>query len=549
MSDIGKGTSYAKISAKFAGSIEEAVEAGTLDAALVEAVVKYYQPEVAQTQPGQTAQDQSQATAPVDPDAVRLPAEVVENEALTGVKAPERVLAETARDTIRESITKDTSISQTVARLAKAGIEVKPVVTADGQLAGLRLTSPGLRSSIALSALPKDCRLPAMAAKFGQVYRKGQRPQQLKPGAGAVDVVEINPDDSLLEILEKGFSMMIANSEAITIDNAQRRWDRTELTSVTPQTPDRAAALDIRVPKDLSPEQVEAWKRNELVLGAFREAAAASKAGGDFWEVAHEGLARAGLRLEGMPPAGQVVVADAEGRASTLRSYNISYSKAQETFGQAPRLPIHGWEQMNEEERRVTIETIKIRQALAPGDWNEVVRQLDKLGARIERVGHVGGRIVAADGRQTKLSELGHGLDALRRRKTGNLDAILEARQARPADVKSKPKLEKERAKRDDQAKKDKAAKDEKAKEARRQAAREAARAARFNREERSFHESLEKLMQRTEAMNLEPEDTKNEGLQKALEHSALEAERVREEQERLEHEQMEAHNDTGHHE
>ena len=558
MSDVGKGTSYAKISAKFGATIEQAVESGQLDAELVASVVKYYQPEA---QPGQAAQDQPQAPpVPVDPDAVRLPAEVVENEALTGVTAPERVLAETARDVIRESLQKDSGIQQTVERLAAKGIAVKPVITPDGQLAGLRLTSPGLRSSIALSALPKDCRLPAMAAKFGQVYRKGQRPQQLRPGAGAVDVVQIDPDDDLLTILSKGFAQLIANSEAMSTDTAQRRWDRTELTSVTPQTPDRAAALDIRVPKDLSPEQAEAWKRNELVRGAFREAAAGAKEGGDFWAIAHESLARAGLRLEGMPPAGQVVVADAEGKASTLRSHNISYSKAQETFGQAPRLPIHGWEQMNADERRVVTETIQIRQALAPGDWNEVVKRLDKLGARIEKVGHVGGRIVAADGRQIKLSELGHGFDALRRRKEGDLDAILRARQARPEDahapaakrdvLKSRPQLEKERAERDDQAKKDKARQDEKAKEARRQAAREAARAARFNREERSFQESLEKLMQRTELLNAEPEDTKSEELQEALEHSAIEAQAAREEQERLIHEQIkEQEHDTGQHE
>lgn len=453
MSDIpGHGTSYAKVSERFGITLENAVQNGTVDEALFRSVVQY--PEAQKTAP-QNPQN-------LDPNAVRLPGRAAADEALTGVPSTERALAERARDVIRESIQKDTSIKQTVSRLADAGINVSPVLSNDGQLLNIRLSVKNAMS-IPLTALPKDCQMRSLAQKFGENYHKGPRPAS-KPDAGT-KVLHFRPTDDIYTILSKSFQAICDELENDSITTAQRRHDNTKLTTVQPQAADKTAQLQIIAPANLTPEEKTRWIAGEQIKdclkSAWSEINQCRKEGKtvDGWSIIHEELKKSGFVLESKPMGQPVICSDKI--EVDPKQLGISWDRLTERMGSEPALPVQGWSEMNDDQRKIVKKYSDLREALKPEEWREILERLRHLNARMELTGQgssQGGRVVLDDGRRVKLSAISKGFQQLKTTKRGDLNALLAAqRAAREAQareviaqaVKAKDKADRERADRE----------------------------------------------------------------------------------------------------
>lgn len=122
LSEIGCRNSYLKVSERFGTSLENAYQNGDISEELFRSTIQYLN------------QHQNQAENPAqnatDPNAVRLPAHVRDNEILTGRPDALQTLAETARDVIQVSIREDRTISQTVTPQTKTQAQAqKPKAT------------------------------------------------------------------------------------------------------------------------------------------------------------------------------------------------------------------------------------------------------------------------------------------------------------------------------------------------------------------------------------------------------------------------------------
>lgn len=456
MSDIpGHGTSYAKTSERFGISLENAVQNGEVNEALFRAVVQY--PEAQKTAPQNPVQ--------ADPNSIRLPGRAASDELLTGLPSTERALAEKACDVIRQSVKEDTSIKQTVSRLAASGIDVKPVLSNDGQLLNIRLQVKGALS-VPLTALPKDCQMRALASKFGENYRKGARPVG-KPDAGT-KVLHFRPTDDIFDILTKSFQAICEEVENDFITTAQRRHDNTKLTTIQPQAADKTAQLQIIAPANLSEEDKKRWIAGEQIKICLKSAWSEINQGRsawktvDGWEVIRRELDKSGFALESKPMGQPVFCSDKI--EVEPKSIGISWERLVERIGTEPALPVQGWEVMNEDQRKLVNEYRSLREAFRPEEWREILERLRHMHARLEVVGQgssQGGRVVLDDGRRVKLSSIGQGLQRLRTTKRGDLGALLaaqkaardqQAREIIEKAAKNKAQADKDRASRERQA-------------------------------------------------------------------------------------------------
>ncbi len=399
LSDVGRGTSYGKISEKLGLSVEEAVEDGTLKQELFEAVVSY--PESAQKQVQATA-EMTTENAPTDPNAITLPQSVLDDEALTGQPSALRRLGEVARDTIRESLQNDKSISQTIERLAEKGIQIE-LFQKDGiGLVSLRLSAIGVKGSLSLGSLPADCRLKAIAAKFGEKYRETPDRKHYNPEAAkAAELVEIDPEDDVIEIIRKNLAKIASqNAHGTKIFDWSR--DTRKLKKVEAQKADESAALDISAPEGLQGAEKDLWKAGELVKHEFKSALAAynkqteeNNGTRTMWDFVIPALEKRGWSLE-MTETGAQVRIDKK-TTIDLADLELKFTAYCRLFGEPDvKFVKDGLSKAELEELKSQVQFDRFAQFAAidvgnlfkSGDFDSIMNEIEQRGWRIEAVGN-----------------------------------------------------------------------------------------------------------------------------------------------------------------
>ena len=402
MSDIPGRNSLNNITKKFNDlTLEDAVESGKISRELFDAVVVYPQAEKTAEKAAFSAVGKVDEI-PTDPNAIVLPQNVLDEETLSGQPSALRKLGEVARDTIRESLSQDRSITQTIDRLAEKGIKIELFEKEGVGLVSLRLSAVGIKGSLALSSLPADCRLKALAAKFGEKYRQTPDRKHYNPEAAkAAELVEIDPEDDLIEIIRKNLAKIAAqNAHGTKIFDWSR--DTRKLKKVEEKPADESAALDIAAPVDLKGAEKELWKAGELIKREFKSALAAynkqteEKSGNlSMWELLIPALEKRGWKLE-MTEEGAQVRIDSK-NVVNLSDIELNFSAYCRLFGE-PDIKMHK-EGLSKEEleelksqvqfaRFAQFTSLDVRKILEKSDFDTIMNEIGQRGWKIEAAGN-----------------------------------------------------------------------------------------------------------------------------------------------------------------
>ncbi|QAZ67465.1 relaxase/mobilization nuclease domain-containing protein [Solidesulfovibrio carbinolicus] len=402
MSDVPGRNSLNNITKKFDDlTLEDAVESGKISRELFDAVVTYPQAEKAAEKAAILAVGNAQEI-PTDPNAIILPQNALDEEALSGQPSALRKLGEVARDTIRESLSQDKSIVQTIDRLAQKGIQIELFQKEGVGLVSLRLSAVGIKGSLALSSLPADCRLKALAAKFNEKYRETPDKRHYNPEAAkAAELVEIDPEDDLIEIIRKNLAKIASqNAHGTKIFDWSR--DTRKLKKVEEKPADESAALDISAPVDLKGAEKEAWKAGELVKHEFKSALAAynkqteeNNGTRSMWDFVIPALEKRGWRLEMTETGAQVSIKGQ--KPIDLAELELNFTAYCKIFGE-PNIEMKK-EGLSREELQNLKEEVQfarfaqfaamdVRNIFKGGDFDAIMSEIEARGWRIEAAGN-----------------------------------------------------------------------------------------------------------------------------------------------------------------